>query len=324
MIHNVHVRRLPVAPPEVGRLLETLGSADDQLWRSRLGLPMVLDDGLRPGSSGGHGPVRYRVVGHEPGRSVTFAFERASGLVGHHRFDVRPADDGGCVLTHTLSARTIGRMRVLWPLLVRALHDTVLEDSLDQVEHRLTGTTHRGQPAPRRVRLVVRARGRRVVRSEPRRDGLLAGALPSVDAGDTWSTPLLPGDARDVATWNRAALGATPAWVTALMRLRDLVVRPLGLRRTEETGRTGFPEIARAADEILLGVDDRHLSFRVGLRVAQGQLHLVTLVQLHNAVGRLYWSVVRWFHPLVVRALVRRVPIPLDGAAVPQAAPPSR
>lgn len=323
MIHDVHLRRLPVAPSEVGRLLETLGSPEDLLWSSRLRLPMVLDDGLRPGSAGGHGPIRYRVVAHTPGRSVTFAFERSVGLVGHHRFDVDAVDESACVLRHTLTARPVGRMRVLWPLVVGALHETVLEDSLDQVERRLTGTAHRGRPLPGRARLVARVRRRHVVRSGPRRDGLLADALLRIDDGDTWSTPLLPGDTRDVGAWHRAAFAGTPAWVGVLMRARDLLVRPLGLRRAGRS-RHGFPELARTTEEVLLGLDDRHLSFRVGLRVAEDRVHVVTLVQLHNAVGRLYWAVVRWFHPHVVRAVVRRVPVPLGATTAPSSREPVR
>ena len=156
---------------------------------------------------------------------------------------------------------------------------------------------------------------RRTVRAAPLTGGLLAAALPTVHAGDTYSTPLLTSDSTAVTDWERAVLGAAPGWVRALMRARDVLVRPFGLHRPTHGGRHGFPELARTRDEVLVGLDDRHLSFRVCVRVDAGWVHVVTLVQLHNTLGRLYWAVVRWFHPLVVRALVRRVPVPLEGHA---------
>lgn len=310
MIHNVHERVLRAPAVAVGALLETLGSPDDDMWRSRIEPPMVLADGLRPGSRGGHGSIRYRVQEHEPGRRVVFAFEPPTPLVGTHTFDVRSLPDGSSAVRHTLTGHATGWMRLLWPLLVRTLHDCVVEDVLDHLERRLTGAADRVQPVSARARLVTGLQRRPTWRAPVRLDGLLAQALPRVDASDAWSTELDPRDSRDPRAWQRAVLAGGPSWVAALMGVRDAVVRPLGLRTTRSEERS-FPVLATSGDEVLLGLDDRHLSFRVSVRVEENAVCVTTLVQRHNLLGDLYWSLVRWFHPVVVRSLLRGAPRPV-------------
>lgn len=53
-----------------------------------------------------------------------------------------------------------------------------------------------------------------------------------------------------------------PAWVRGLLSLRDAIVKPFGLK----TGTTFTDRvIERNGDEIVIGADDRHLSFRVSV-----------------------------------------------------------
>lgn len=170
---------------------------------------------------------------------------------------------------------------------------------------------------PRPTRRSPAGRAARAVVCRPMpHDGLLVGALPRVDAGDAWGTPLLPGDSRSVDAWRAALFSTTPAWVARLLALRDRLVGLVGIATVAGTdeGRgpdAGFPLLDRAADELLVGVDDVHLSFRVSIRVRDDVVLVGTVVQVHNRLGRAYWAVVRWFHPVVVRSLLRRVPAPV-------------
>ncbi|MGY1668178.1 DUF2867 domain-containing protein [Geodermatophilus sp. SYSU D00696] len=136
-----------------------------------------------------------------------------------------------------------------------------------------------------------------------------AAALDGADFADAFAAPVPAGASTDVRDW-LAAFGpaAVPAWVRALMAVRTLVVRPLGLR----TGPTGiFPVHSTAADTVVLGVDDRHLDFRLVLHVrpaADGhELVAVTVVRRHNALGRAYFAAVRPFHARVVPGMLRRM-----------------
>ncbi len=54
---------------------------------------------------------------------------------------IGPAGEPGCSMRHTIEGRTHGPMRFLWPLLVRWLHDQVLEELLDRAESHARGQT---------------------------------------------------------------------------------------------------------------------------------------------------------------------------------------
>lgn len=160
---NVHERLLPAKPEAVGELIDSLASADDRLWPIEQWPPMELDGGLTVGSRGGHGPaVRYTVVGYAPGQWVRFAFSGPRGFDGFHEFAVHPADGDRAVLRHTVAMRPRGSARLTWPLMIRWLHDAVLEDCLDRAERALTGNVEN----PARLNGYVRAlRGLRKARA---------------------------------------------------------------------------------------------------------------------------------------------------------------
>ena len=59
-----------------------------------------------------------------------------------------------------------------------------------------------------------------------------------------------------------------------------------------------------------MGLDDRHLDFRVSLRLlpvggAAESLQLTTTVTFHGRLGRLYFALVRPFHRRIVPAMLR-------------------
>lgn len=318
MIHNVHERFLPAAGIDaVGALLDTLGSSHDAVWPRDDWPPMVLDRSLGVGASGGHADIRYTVECYEPSRRVVFRFDPACGLRGTHAFEVGHRSDG-VLLRHDLTARALGMNRLLYPLVIRPIHDAMVEDAFDRVHERLVPGTPRTHWSPY-VRLLRRLAGlaprplhaagavRPVV---PPRDGLLAGA--SWDYADAFAVDLPAGASADPEVWRREVLATPPAALRRLMHLRDLLVLPLGLRRSSDRSlREGFPVLARRDDEVLVGVDDRHLDFRVSIRVlvtanAPTVLVVTTTVTFQGRLGRLYFLPVRPFHRRIVPALLHR------------------
>lgn len=149
-VFNEHERVLPAPPEEVGALLDKLGSDEDELWPSELWPPMRMDrGGLEVGATGGHGPIRYRVVEYDPGRAVEFRFTGPPGFLGSHEFLVeRAVADGkpASRLRHVIALTPLGDAKYKWPLFYRPLHDALMEDLLDRAEARLSG---RPVPAPR-------------------------------------------------------------------------------------------------------------------------------------------------------------------------------
>jgi len=299
-MRNVHERALPVPAARLGTLLDRLAGPDDALWPAPAWPPLRLDRPLGVGASGGHGPVRYRVSEYEPGRRIRFTFNPAIGLAGYHEFRVVPDGAERCRLVHVLEGRLHGSTLLSWPLAVRWLHDGLIEDAFDNAELAVTGTVAR--PARRsawqrflRARLTARPREAQVT------GALISAALPRVDFADAWSVPLVDGVTSDPAEWAREVFMTTPAWVAALMGLRNALVRLVGI---EHGDRSAFAVTERTDDEALLGIDAKHLDFRASLLVDRGLVTLATVVQLHNARGRLYMAIVKRFHPAIVRSML--------------------
>ena len=137
MVHNVHRREYATSAERLGSILETLASDNDLLWPHRTWAPMILSDGLNPGSAGGHGPVRYKVEAHEPFRMVCFRFTGPHGWDGTHSFHIDAVEDGRARLTHVIDMKLHGAALVTWSLMFRPLHDALMEDALDRVAREL-------------------------------------------------------------------------------------------------------------------------------------------------------------------------------------------
>ena len=136
---DAHERQIAADPPTVWSLVADLGSPADRLWPGRPWPPLVFDGPLAPGVTGRHGAVRHRCTAVDVGKLVEFAFT-ANGIVGHHRFLVRPGVDGGTLLRHELEATARGASLVFWRTVVRPAHGAIIERVLDNAEAISAGT----------------------------------------------------------------------------------------------------------------------------------------------------------------------------------------
>lgn len=100
-----------------------------------------------------------------------------------------------------------------------------------------------------------------------------------------------------------------PAWAGALLRLRNAVVKPLGLKNeSSDTGAGAiFPTDFANENELIIGTDDNHLNFRIAVMRHKGNIHMATWVHRNNFLGRIYLAVVMPFHVLIVRDAMRRI-----------------
>jgi hypothetical protein len=152
---------------------------------------------------------------------------------------------------------------------------------------------------------------------------LAAVSLPRVDYADAYLARLPAGRRYTLDEAVALVFATVPGCVKGLMQLRNLLVRPFGLKvdpSREAPGRAGpllpgarvgiFRVFDRRPDELLLGEDDRHLDFRVSVLLRdEGEAQwatVTTVVSFHNALGRAYFAVVRPFHQIIVPALIRR------------------
>lgn len=117
----------------------------------------------------------------------------------------------------------------------------------------------------------------------------------------------------------KVAFGTTPEWVSRLMRWRNRLVAPLGLKTGPLEQRSGSPEIKVGArlgafqvysisdDEVIMGEDDKHLDFRVSVMISAGAYHIATWVKPHNIWGRLYLTTIMPFHKAIVKNFTARI-----------------
>ncbi len=308
LVRNTHERAVAAPAEVVGELLAGLGGDRDQLWPSPEWMPMRLDRPLSVGATGGHGPIRYRVSEYEPGRRVRFEFAPDTGLRGHHELVVEPRPGGSSVLRHRIEATARTGTRLTWPLVIRPVHDALVEDLLDNAEQAATGRrlpARRWSPWVRLLRWTEAPGVRSSPVPEAARLARTAFADTDTDHADAFSVVLRPGNSTDPREWANALFRDPPRWIVSLLLLRQALVGLVGIERA---GRSAFDTVGSHPGEVLLGTDSGHLDFRASVLVedAPAAVTLTTVVRLHNRRGRLYWAVVRPLHPFVVRAMLRR------------------
>ena len=108
-----------------------------------------------------------------------------------------------------------------------------------------------------------------------------------------------------------------PRWAKTLLTLRNIMVKPFGLK-TSGAGGTAprqmigiFPVVNETPDRLVAGFNDSHLDFRFVVDVATSgdrqEVTATTLVLTHNWLGRSYLALILPFHRLIVRAMLRKV-----------------
>ncbi|MFC5373005.1 DUF2867 domain-containing protein [Brevundimonas faecalis] len=136
-------------------------------------------------------------------------------------------------------------------------------------------------------------------------------ALPTADWADRFGVENVTGPLTARQALERMT-GQTPAWIHRLMAVRNGLVRLVGLKTGDIDG---FPVLAERAEEIVVGLDDRHLDFRIVLRVEPAapstsapalkhNVSIATLVDRHNLFGRAYILVVTPFHKRIVARML--------------------
>ena len=274
MVRNEHERVIEAPAGVVGALLDRLSAEDDPLFPTPAWDAMIFDRPLGVGATGGHGPVRYSVVEYEPGSRVRFAFTPPDD--GFHEMSVEPAGEGRCRVRHVLETGIRGANRLLWPAVVRPLHETIVEEVFDNIERAATGrcaSPVRWSPRVRLYNRLLWSRPETVAVPEAAR--LLRAAVDRPGYEDAYRMELLPGQPRDPEAWTGI--------------LRD-----------------AFPVIAREGDELLLEVQARGLTARASILVDGGHVTLSSTVRTDTLRGKIYWAVVRRGHPFMARTMLRR------------------
>lgn len=142
---NTHTKRLNVSKFEVGQLLDTLASKEDRFWPHERWPPVIFNEGLSVGATGGHGPIRYRILKYRSGQCLEFEFYRPRLLRGIHRFTIEGLGTSASIIRHEVELDCSIWGVLLWVLFYEPLHDALMEDLLSKVQMNLTGTWVRAE-----------------------------------------------------------------------------------------------------------------------------------------------------------------------------------
>jgi hypothetical protein len=138
--------------------------------------------------------------------------------------------------------------------------------------------------------------------------------LPGAQFTDAYAMTVTGQSLTAMAAAERA-FGRSPAWIGRLLQVRNVLTAPFGLKpgRLELGGaqdRVGlFPLLRQSEDQIVLGLDDRHLDFRLlvdvrDLGAGQQSVTATTVVKTHNLLGRAYLAFVLPFHRVIVKTML--------------------
>ena len=127
------------------------------------------------------------------------------------------------------------------------------------------------------------------------------------------------GEALDASTAANRMFRRTPWWIRPAMRNR--IVAPIGLKTSRDKAITTsrrivfFPIVTETPERVVLGLDDKHLDFRVSvMKSNDAGVHKVavsTIILVHNNFGKAYLWFVLPFHKrglkhLLSQAVARR------------------
>ena len=152
----------------------------------------------------------------------------------------------------------------------------------------------------------------------------LAATQHDADFADAYEV-LVPASSFTATEIYRALSRQTPGWIARLMRLRNQVVQPLGLKDLGALSvvasgdavpgqRLGLFEVVSVApDELVMQDDDKHLVVQLSVLKqthddAHDKLTLSTVVHIHNTLGRVYMAFVGPAHKIIAPAMLRRAP----------------
>lgn len=143
----------------------------------------------------------------------------------------------------------------------------------------------------------------------------LQDLLTKIDFSDTFSTT---NHIDSLAEITQLIFNTSPQWIASLFKIRNSIAKHIGLK-TEvpedytEVFKVGgyvkfFKIYAIAPHQIILGANDSHLNFRAIIQrdaSSTYNIRVVTLVEYHNALGKIYMTIVKPFHRIVLKGMLK-------------------
>ncbi|WGM19722.1 DUF2867 domain-containing protein [Paenarthrobacter sp. OM7] len=135
--------------------------------------------------------------------------------------------------------------------------------------------------------------------------------IPTPDYADVCLAVLPQGAGTDPTEWAERlfAVESMPRWVAGAMGLRQALVPLIGVPKAPLDT---FRVTEQSGEEALIFVRDKHLDFAaaVGVDPVGRLIRVTTAVVLKGWRGKLYFSLVRPVHPIVLNSMLKKATRP--------------
>jgi len=132
---NSHKRIINQPNKKVSELFKTLATNKDLILPTKHWPAMRFKEGLKLGSRGGHGRIRYKIIAFEPSEQIKFEFTKPEGFIGTHELRIKAISEYTSEISHIIKMNTTFKASFLWVFVIRWLHDALIEDAFDNVEN---------------------------------------------------------------------------------------------------------------------------------------------------------------------------------------------
>lgn len=158
------------------------------------------------------------------------------------------------------------------------------------------------------------------IEKSPLPENSAAAHYPNVDYSDSFRCRLPKAAAIRPDDLMLAFWTTMPGWLRLLFRVRNLLVKPFGLKTGEGVDTEALREALETSGschimsvaektprETVISLDDKHLRAWLSVYAEERTVYLITLVRYHNKLGVAYFTLIRPFHKFVVKSLFRSV-----------------
>lgn len=139
--------------------------------------------------------------------------------------------------------------------------------------------------------------------------------LPGTNWADAFEIET-PGEFGDMKSLAEQTIRSMPDWARGLLRVRNALLTPFAIKSVGLNDAQSaadcvdiFPVLEESKDQTLLGLNDKHLDFRIVVErsyTKQGyRLRATTLVGRYNVLGRICIAIIKPFHRLIVRSVLK-------------------
>jgi len=143
-------------------------------------------------------------------------------------------------------------------------------------------------------------------------------SIESFNYCDSYRIGIISNDSVDAIT---TKIFSVPAWVLFLLNARNRVVKIFGLQTGKKINKANyypvgskavmFTVVDRNENEIVMSEKDKHLDFVVSVMLEKNspelQVSVTTIVKFNRGMGSFYFMIVKPFHRLIVKSLVKNL-----------------